>query len=1082
MKNSKQVSWGAAFVLSLGVVVAGCSKDSDTILSGGGGLLQNTDTTPFGSLTVNNLSPDGGGFTPNSSSHAAWRVEFNCDSPKSDGTFSGDESALVLFSLANNRVFASHFLAGSFTPSVELEATDRDYGAAVALNSYVLIPLNTANYQAGVATPAAEVNSVRANAGSWLIMGEFQTKFVTPGQKIDDATTLGKGVRRTLGSWVFLKSERDQSLSTATIGGTVQEFRHGFQRNADEIPTALTSGGIGTAPPNSVMSYGVATDGLAGQAVFRGRGNPFGATSTNKAFWLRGGNTDSTMQPRFEDAQYHAGEGVSVLAAVFTQVESSLASEGNSLRRNSLDAVTSPGGQAFLRYRTFNLATLGWGTEGQVSTGIRTSSGDGATEAGAGVVTELYAYNGTVFYRYMDASMLTNPTAAFTNNTLDIVSNRFMIAATRFLDSGNGACAINTIGGANAIDVSPDAFCVSTTGPGTPGAHTTSVPTPNSPAGPTNPAPSWESANFFRTTQFTPERDEYRSIYGPDEGLEEISLFFTIADGTASGAGATGSGPNSNAEFAVVGLAKGGALAASAFVAGTNPVRISGAHATDNQQNTQSSATTNLQLDDPISRSPSFVLNRTGRWIGVLFVRPSGVGENNAFGTDLFLNIYQPFRRVSSTTGGASGGTAANMEDRVLAGGPSVVNQAVSINATSSNGNRLPARTFNFQGHARYRGLQSDANVVNVFFEQSDATEDHVFGARVQVTLNGSSAAPAAPTIGALTSVELTFVDKVRGDAAFNNSNGTPGTSSFDFLNFGGSVFSPAFNSIDAGPDAGNSAATLGNALVVFRRIDDATTSDSGSKDLGDVSIYATTFNGTAFEAPVRICTAGDSNEAVFADATGNRIKIDALVPVHRNSDIVGKPNFPTQADSGYFVVLFKDREAGLIPASTATSTVVPGNASSRLVQYARRIGFANSAASPAATAIADRITPSVTNTSSAPFALPSRLDHEPGGVTDVGKTLVCSNADGVGVLFRANNQVWYQVTTDGQNWLRDSSRGVANPGLVSNFSSANVAADADFELHCCEDGEGNAGAGFLLFRKQDLGGTTRGFAASRAN
>jgi hypothetical protein len=1081
----RQILQGAGVVLALGILVAGCSKDGDTFLSGGGSLLQNTDTTPFGRIVTNNLAPDGGGFTPNASNHSAWQVAFNCDAPKSDGSFSGDESAIVLFSLANNRVYASHFLAGSFTPPSELEAADRDYGVAVALNSYIMIPLNTANYQAGAASPAAEVNAVRANAGAWLILGEFQTIFVTPGQKIDDATTIGKGVRRTLGSWVFLKSERDKSLSTATLGGAVREFRHGFQRSADEVPTALTAGGIGTAPPNSVMSYGVATDGLAGQAVFRGQGNPFGITSTDRAFWLRGGQSGATMQPNFESARYRAGEDVSLLAAVFTQVESSLASQGDALRRSSLDAVTKSGGQAFMRYRTFSLATLSWGTEGQISTGIRTADGSGATEAGAGVTTDIQSYNGTVFYRYMDASLRTNSSGTFTVDTLDIVSNRFMIAATRFLDAGNGSCAINSVGTANAIDVSTDAFCVSTSGPGVPGAHTTSVPSTTAAVGPTNPAPSFENAVFLRSFEFTPDRDDYRTIYGPDEGLEELSLFFRLADGTASGTGATGSGPNADAELAVVALAKSGALSTSAFVAGTNPLRISGAHATDNQANTQASTTTNIQLTDRAGNE-HFALNRTGRWLAIGFTRDTGVGENNAFGTDLYVNVYQPFRLVSSNTGGGTGGTAANMQDRFLAAGPTVVNSTLSINAASTNGNRLPVNGFAFQGNACYRGLQSDSNVLNLFFEHSDTTSDRVFASRLQVTLNGSSTAPAAPTLAAGAPVELTFTDKVSGDAAFNNANGTPGPSSFDFVDRGASIGSPTrFSTTDAGPDQGNASAPLGNALVVFRRVDDATTVDSGGNDLGDVSIYATTFNGTAFETPVKICTTGDSNELVAGNLTGGSIKIDSLVATHRNTDIAGRPNFPTHGDEGYFVVLFKDREAGLTTASGAnTTTVVPGNATSRIAQYARRIGFMNSASGPAlpAASIAERVRPAVTNTSTAPFALPSQLDHAQGAATDASKILVCSNRSGVGVVFRFNNQVWYQATSDGLDWLRESGTGLPNPGLVSNFSSADVAADADFELHCCGDNEGNQGAGFVLFRKADVGGTTRGFAATRSN
>lgn len=1083
----KQASIGAATVLSLGLLAAGCSEDGDTIVSGGGGLLQNTDATPFSGLTANNLANDGGGLTPNGSDHARWRVEFNCDSPTSDGAYSGDGSALVLFSTANNRVYASHFLAGKLTPPVELEASDRDYGAAIDLASYVLLPLNTANYRAGTTPLAAEVTTVRQNAGNWLILGEFQTKFVQPGQLIDNAATLGKGARRTLGSWVFLKAERTRSLAqSAAVGGVTREFRYGFQRMADEVPAALVSGGIGTAPPNSVMSYGIVSDGLAGEARFGGTGNPHGSTFTDKAHWLRGGLSGAGLQASFDDADYTAGEDVSVLAAVYTQIESSLASAGDSLRRSNLDAASTTGGQAFLRYRSFNLATLSWGTEGRISTGIATNTGLGATEAGTGVYADFRVYNQTLFYRYMDASMRTNSGTSFGADTLEILANRSMIAATRFIDGGNGSSAITSVGTANALDVSTDTFCVSTSGAGVAGAHTTSVPSTTSAVGPSNPAPSYERADFVDIT--TDLEDARRTIYGPDEGLEEISLFFSLADGTASGTGTTGSGPNADGELAVVAVAKSGPLSTASFVAGTNPLRISGAHATDNQQNTSPSSTTNVQLGDAFAdQTVRFVLNRTGRWIAVAFTRLTGVSEGSAFAKDLYLNVYQPFRLVASSTGGSAGGTAATMQSRVLAGGPVIVDSgSLPINAASLNGNQLPVNGFAFQGGARYRGLQSDANVVNLFWEQSDGTGDRRFGARLEVTLNGTSSAPAAPTLGAVTAVEQTFTTKVLGDAAFINANGTPGPSSFDLLELSGTVTSNRFLTCDAGPDLGSATATLGNALVVFTRVDDATNTDGGANDLGDASVYASTFNGTAFEAPVKIGTTADTNEILAGNLTGSEITLDALIPVHRNGDIAAKPNFPTQSDAGYFVLLFKDREAALTTASGGTTpSVVSGNSSTRLAQFARRIGFVNSAASggsSAVTAIADRISPSVTNTVGAPFALPNQLDHAQGVTTDAGKVLFCVSNRGVGVLLRFDNQVWFQATSDGKAWLRDGSTGLPNPGLVTNFSSADVAADADFELHCSSDKDGFEGAGMLLFRKQDLQGTTRGFAATRSN
>ena len=66
----RQVGIGAAAVLSIGLLAAGCSEDGDTIVTGGGGsqLPGNTDSSPFAGFQANNLAPDGGGFSENGAS------------------------------------------------------------------------------------------------------------------------------------------------------------------------------------------------------------------------------------------------------------------------------------------------------------------------------------------------------------------------------------------------------------------------------------------------------------------------------------------------------------------------------------------------------------------------------------------------------------------------------------------------------------------------------------------------------------------------------------------------------------------------------------------------------------------------------------------------------------------------------------------------------------------------------------------------------------------------------------------------------------------------------------------------------
>lgn len=1074
----RQVGIGAAAVLTIGLLAAGCSEDGDTIISGGGALLNNQDTTPFSGLTQNNLAPDGGGFSASGSNAAAFQVTFNCDCAKSDGTFAGDDSAIVLFSLANNRVYASYFAGGTFTPPVELEAADRDYTQGVgSLSGYVCMPLNTADYQSGNSTPATEVNTVRQNNGNWVIIGDFITRFVLPGQTVNNASSLGKGVRRTIGSWVFLKGESGNSLSTsAAVGGVTREFRYGFQRSADEIATSHTTGAVSTAPANNVMSYGVASDGICGQASWTGNNTtPFTVTQAGPS---------SVANNTTLGNNYTVGEAVTSLTVVFSQIETTLSSDSDQLRRNTLDNATQRGEGLFLRYRNFNLATMAWGTEARISTGIDINNGTGSTEAGSGVYSDFHTYNNTVFFRYMDASMSVNTGTTFTTNTLSFAAvapnpsiRHDILAATRFTDQANGTATQN-----GTVDVSTDTFCVTVAnGAGTPGAHHTTVPITGSTG---RTLGSVETSNFFAYNG----NANTQSIYGADEGLGDMTLFYSLADGTNSGTGNTGSGPNIDAELAVVGLPSAGTLNAAALTTGfgTNPLRISGAHAVDGQTTT---TTTDNNLTDGIG-TPSFAMNRTGEWIGVAFIRRNGINFGNAFQTNLYANIYQTFRIVASTTqAGATGGVAATMQNRVLAAGPTLIDSAQSINTASTFGTDLPVNAFAWQGKVCYRGWQSNKDVASLFFEQSDGTGDRVFGAQLTVTIGGTSTAPAAPTLANASAVELAFANNVLGDAAFYTSAGAPGTSSFEWLNGNGRVTNSAhFATCDSGLDNNGAG---GSVYVTFTRVNDGTTTDSGSNDLGDVGVYATIFNGTAFETPVDISTTADTNEGIGATtgtgaannpfvqaiASDNNIRLRSVDCLPNNTDITNKPSYPTTGDSTHIVTTFQDRDGSTLNTASgaSTPTVVSGNASGLLVPMLRVLKATNATASPALNSISTRMTPSVENTAASPFVMPVRLAHEAGLTTDLQALDTCQNGTTLHFLFQINNQVWYQVTSgDTAEVLREASTQQVNPGLVSNFSSATV--NGTINAECCTNGTGDVTGVIGWFRKNPVGGANDRF------
>jgi hypothetical protein len=1063
----RQVGIGAAAVLTIGLLAAGCGSDGDTIITGGGNLLNNQDSTPFSGVTNNNLAPDGGGFSANGSNANGFTVTFNCDSAKSDGTFAGDDSAIVLFTLANNRVYASYFSGGTFTPPVELEAPDRDYGTGVSnagsLAGYVCMPLNTGQYQSGNATPATEVNTVRQNDGNWLIIGDFVTSFVLPGQTQDNASSLGKGARRTIASWVFLKDESGNSLSTSSaVGTTTREFRYGFQRSGDEIATSHTTGAVGAAPANNVMSYGVASDGICGQASWTGNNTtPFTGAQAGPSSVSNATNLGNN---------YAVGEAVSNLTVLFTQIETTLSSDSDQLRRNTQDAATSRGEGLFLRYRNFNLATMTWGTEARIQTGIDVNTGTGSTEAGSGVYSDFHTYNNTVFYRYMDASMRVNNTTNFTVDSLNIQSRQDILAATRFTDQGNG-----TATQAGTIDVSTDAFCVNVSnGAGTPGAHHTTVAaTSGTSAGAQG---SLESSNFFAYTGSS----NTQSIYGSDEGLGDMTLFYSLADGTnnasaqrSTTSAATGSSANSDAELAVVALPSAGTLATSSLTTGfgTNPLRISGDHATDGQQ---LGTNINNNLTDPIS-TPSFAMNRTGTWIGVAFTRLQGVTQGSNFQRNLYANIYQTFRIVASTTAaGQTGGVAATMQNRVLAAGPTVVDSPTSgsLNAAAPNGTEIPVNAFAWQGKACYRGWQSDRNIMSLFFEQSDATGDRVFGARLSVTVGGSSTAPTAPTLANPTVAELAFANNVLGDAAFFTTAGAPGTSSFEWLNGNGRVTnSAAFASCDSGLDNNGAG---GSVYVTFSRVNDGTTTDSGTNDLGDVSIYSTIFSG-AFETPVQIGTTADTNEAIAGIAAATNISLLSVDCLPNNTDIANKPDYPSTGDSTFIVTTMQDRDGStLTTASGATTpTVVSGNASGLLVPMFRVLRATNATATPALNSIDTRMNPSVVNTTTSPFVMPVRLAHEAGLSTNLGSFSTCQTGSILYFLLEINSQIWFQTTTgDTAEVLREGSSQQVNPGLVSNFTGADVL--GGFNLTCCTNGNGDATAAALQWRKADSAGTTQ--------
>jgi hypothetical protein len=795
----KQVGIGAAAVLSIGLLAAGCGSDGDTIVTGANGnLLQNTDASPFSGFQANNLAPDGGGFSPNGVSVEEWTVTFNCDCPDSVGAFNGDGSAIVLFEVNDfsngsndDRVYASHYDGTGFTPPVELSGDDRDDTVDPNLDSYVVLPLNTSNYQSGNTSTATEINQVRDNSGNWLIMGEFTTQFRTPNLDFSGAhqlTSNNKGARRTVASWVWVSSLRAEAITTSNkVGGVTQPFRYGFQQLGTIIPVKFQGGSVtsanvnaggsaGTIPSTTaaalidipachVTSYGLLSDGFCGETCFDGRALPFLNDSNLATAALdvtTGGNNTTAFThavpmitstagngdvmalqagslAALNDSIYTVGEDVSQVVAVWTQVASSISGGGSIINTgNATDGGTIGGHELQLRYRTFNLATLTWeGDDAEVPFAAERNGSGTTLRAGTAPFPVLRGYNGNLFFKYADASLITGTgnTGNFANQNLlqiAVQSNpgagqdwqqmetgghaggnavtagrrafwREIIGLVRFKDDGDGSSSLDGV----SIDVSSDSNTATTRG-----THNTTVPTISANLNADDVVPDREMANF----NCCDEDRNNRSILGADEGMSDLSLFYVMADNTNTTAHV-----NMDRELLVTVL-KSGTLAATSFQAGTNPLHISGTHLADyhhaNVNGTQLGTGVQSILQDPIvirntanswfengigghnrnvanyinNVSPCWFdlqVNRTGEYAAIAFLKDTGtsaiMGGSTGFSQDLHVTIYQPFRPTLSTTSSATTTVnPANVEARVPAAGPSRVNSISNLPITQN--------------------------------------------------------------------------------------------------------------------------------------------------------------------------------------------------------------------------------------------------------------------------------------------------------------------------------------------------------------------------------------------------------------
>lgn len=1184
----RQMGIGAAAVLSIGLLAAGCSDDgSDTILLAGGEL-NNNDNSSLTTISSNNLAPDGGGLSQNDADVREFAVTFNCDCCGSDGTFSGDNSAIVLFEVQDGngagdfRIYGCHFDGSTLSPPVELFGDDRDDTKGVNLSSFVCIPMNTSGYQASSSTTG--VAATQANDGNWLILGAAQTLFQDP--VINNTTgggnmttTNARGKRWALYSWRFVKANRDVPTGSLTYNAITETFRYGFEETGDIVNTTFQGGGATAnnvptsagnsplaVPPNHVTSYGFVSDTLCGQARFGGNSLPFSPTAAGAVAYghIAGANAATSTAfgyaiPRisnnnanqgmdsgavvadflgYRTPSYTVGESTSYITAVWTQVCNSF-SGGGSFTSSGTGGTHAGGHELQLRSRGFDMANMVWeANEAEIVEPAARNANTTNLRAGTAPFPTFYVSNNFLYFKYADASLAVNHGTSLNQNLLGLVplngagndvdwfqdetggheggrlkrttaaqDRTFweeIIAVQRFVDDGDGTSSPS---GA-VVDLSSD----TNTRTGT-ASHTLTNPTVVTNGRDIYPADR-EIANFNGSGQ---------SILGPDGGNAEYSLFYVMADNSNT----TGN-VNIDSELCVVVHDTAGA-----FVAGTNPNRISGTSVADFHSgvlNGLSDKGGNAQslLEDPIvpngtqgtvaaaggngtqgssaGAQPTYTstgygptyfslcVNRTGTWAGIAYKKDTGASSGavgaGSFHQGLFVTFYQPFRTVSGTTGT---GTAANVDVRTTAA--MEVNSTGLTPATYTPGNRadaggiagalpdsesfrnwdnFPVNSYAWQGKLGYRcGMQSNANVVSLFFEQSDATSDRVWGRQMTVTV-GATGTPTVAFTGA--AAELDASDAIASHASHTRVNGTTtvnGASTFPFIDKDGTATN--LRTCDSGVDV---AGATGQVLVVYRKIVDNTTTDG---DLADAQVRAVVWSGTAFGTSTAIDTRTNENAAV-EPSTGNNNNTNptnssndnvagsatvtapagnphtSLVCTPNNQDIASLPSYPTVAGEVSITIFMTDKEA----TTTATGGVntVSTNASRRLALYARK--WTPVVTGTTALDVAGRILPTTTGD-----VQPVQADHDGGASDDVTSISTFQNGGTIGALFETENQLWVNVTTDGGVTFFQNGTS-SNPALLSNNSAEDVLAAPAFRFFPCTDANGDVTNGILLFAKND--------------
>jgi len=473
----------------------------------------------------------------------------------------------------------------------------------------------------------------------------------------------------------------------------------------------------------------------------------------------------------------------------------------------------------------------------------------------------------------------------------------------------------------------------------------------------------------------------------------------------------------------------------------------------------------------------------------------NGNSDLGSFHQGLHLFTYQPFLAQI----GISAGVQVNADIRSSVPTEFATTNAVTIttpqprNAQATveghaeqpqNWDALPVNNATFVG-AGSKGFQSDAAKMNVLFEQSDATEDRVFGASVTVTVNQTT---GTPTHALVVADELDDVDAIQSHSNFEiiaaGGGVTNNVSRNSFVNIDQTVtLGTTHIGVDGGA-AGNLNVAAGGMLVIYSKITDNTNTDG---DDGDGEIRFAAFDDTFTEGGT-IGNGSNENATLIGANTGNASlgaaeQLDAqksdntdvvnmgigsavvgVITVPNNVDIANEPAFPnaTNSDTAAYVYI-TDRET--TRTDNAGVIALFGNNSGQQTIFTRKFELGGTTTVNAPTA-QQRFVPTAP-ASAAGGDLPTRIDHEQGSADDV-TGFVDDGVDGesVGFVFEQGDQLFFNSTTDGVSY--ETLQGFSNPLLVTNDDSEDVIKRT---VSFCTDGSGNVQDSVIVFSKNDKGG-----------